>query len=57
MGYDLLRVWAISGNQSRMLGLGISSGVEDTFMVKEECNLQMGYIVRVGRGTHIFIWR
>jgi len=40
-----------------MFGLGITSGVEDTFMVKEECNLQMGHIVRVGRRTHIFIWR
>jgi hypothetical protein len=38
-----------------MLGLGIASGVEDTFMVKEDRNLQMGHIVRVGRGTHIFI--
>ena len=37
-----------------MFGLGIASGVEHRFMVKEECNLQMGHIVRVGRGTHLY---
>jgi hypothetical protein len=40
-----------------MFGLGIASGVEHKFIVKEESNLQMGHIVRVGRVTHIFIWR
>ena len=44
-----------SGKWSRMFGLGIASGVEHRFMVKEECNLQMGHIVRVGRGTHIYM--
>jgi len=34
MGYDELGVWAICGNRSRMFGLEISSGAEDTFIVK-----------------------
>ena len=38
-----------------MFGFGIASGVEHTFVAKgaQECNLQMGHIVRVGRGTHL----
>jgi len=38
-----------------MFGFGIASGVEHTFVAKgaQECNLQMGHVVRVGRGTHI----
>ena len=34
MGNDQLGVWVISGNRSRMSGLEISSGAEDTFIAK-----------------------
>ncbi len=39
-----------------MFGLGITSSVEHTFVAKQvhECNLQMGHVVCVGRGTHIW---
>jgi hypothetical protein len=40
-----------------MFVFGIASGVEHTFVAKgvQECNFEMGHVVRVGRRTHIYM--